>query len=181
MSKAATKPEFALMAEFRSSGELLHAIEQSRAAGYTELEAYTPYPIEKVWEALGEHKSKLPLIVLIGGIVGALTGYFLQYWVSVINYPVNVGGRPLHSWVSFIPVTFETTILFAAGAAVLGMFALNKLPMPYHPVFNVPRFALASRDRYFLAIGSWDPKYDRRTTEEFLLGLDPFEVNEVAS
>ncbi len=181
MSEAATKPEFALLAEFRSSRALLHAIEQSRAAGYTELEAYTPYPIEEVWEALGEHKSKLPLIVLIAGILGAFTGYFLQFWVSVVNYPVNVGGRPLNSWVSFIPVTFETTILFAASAAVLGMFALNKLPMPYHPVFNVPRFALASRDRYFLAIGSWDPKYDRRATEEFLLGLEPIEVNEVAS
>ena len=181
MSAPATKPEFALMAEFRSSRELLHAIEQSRAAGYTEIEAYTPYPIEEVWEALGQHKSKLPLIVLIAGILGAFTGYFLQFWVSVVNYPVNVGGRPLNSWVSFIPVTFETTILFAAGAAVLGMFAINKLPMPYHPVFNVPRFALASRDRYFLAIGSWDPQYDRRATEEFLRGLDPFEVNEVAS
>jgi hypothetical protein len=181
MSEAATKPEFALMAEFRSSRELLHAIEQSRAAGYTEIEAYTPYPIEEVWEALGQHKSKLPLIVLIAGILGAFTGYFLQYWVSVVNYPVNVGGRPLNRWVSCIPVTFETTILFAAVAAVLGMFAINRLPMPYHPVFNVPRFALASRDRYFLAIGSWDSKYDRQATEEFLRGLEPFEVNEVAS
>ena len=119
--------------------------------------------------------------MLIGGIVGCLSGFFLQYWSSVINYPLNVGGRPLNSWVAFIPVTFETTILFAATAAVLGMFALNKLPMPYHPVFNVERFALASRDRYFLAIGTWDPRFDRVETEQFLQSLDPHEVSLVES
>ena len=176
-----TKPPFALMAEFHSSQELLSAIRTSRRAGYTKLEAYTPYPIEEVWEELGHHRSWLPLIVLVAGILGAVAGYGLQYWSSVINYPMNVGGRPLNSWVAFIPVTFETTVLFAALAAVLGMFALNKLPMPYHPVFNVDRFALASRDRYFLAIASWDPKYDRQATEEFLHSLDPYEVSEVAA
>ena len=175
------KRSFALMAEFRSSKELVRAIREAREAGYTQLEAYTPYPIEEVWEELGHHRSWLPLIVLIGGIFGACFGFFLQYWVSVINYPMNIGGRPLNSWIAFIPVTFETTILFAAGAAVLGMFALNKLPMPYHPVFNVERFALASRDRYFLAIARWDPKFDRQATEEFLHRLAPQEVSEVAS
>ncbi len=177
----ATKPPFALMAEFGSSAELLKAIEAAQREGYTQLEAYTPYPIEAVWEALGHHRSRLPLLVAIGGVVGAIAGYCLQYWTSVVNYPLNVGGRPLNSWVSFIPVTFETTVLFAALAAVLGMFALNKLPMPYHPVFNVERFALASRDRYFLAIGAWDPRWDRHQTEAFLRSLDPYEVSEVAA
>lgn len=173
----AHQPPFALMAEFHSSQELLRAIRESREAGYKQLEAYTPYPIEEVWEELGHHRSWLPLIVLIGGIVGCFAGLGLQYWSSVINYPMNVGGRPLASWVAFIPVTFETTILLAAGAAVLGMFALNRLPMPYHPVFNVERFALASRDRYFLAIGAWDAKFDRVQTEQFLQSLDPHEVS----
>ena len=181
MSEPIRKPPFALMAEFHSSKELIQAIRESRQAGYKDLEAYTPYPIEEVWEELGHHRSWLPLIVLVGGIVGCLAGYLLQYWTSVVNYPINVGGRPLHSWVAFIPVTFETTVLFAAGAAVLGMFALNKLPMPYHPVFNVERFALASRDRYFLAIGAWDPKFDLDQTEKFLQSLDPHEVSLVQS
>ena len=181
MTQAATKPPVALMAEFDSAEELIDAIKKARGAGYKELEAYTPYPIEEVWEELGHHRSWLPLIVLIGGIVGCLSGFFLQYWTTVINYPINVGGRPLNSWISFIPVTFEMTILFASGAAILGLFALCKLPMPYHPVFNVDRFALASRDRYFLAIGADDPHFDRSDTEVFLLSLDAYEVSEVAA
>jgi hypothetical protein len=167
------------MAEFHSAEELIRAAEQAHEAGYRRLDVYSPYPIERAWEALGHHKSRLPLIVLLGGILGAVAGFFLQYWVSVINYPVNVGGRPLNSWVSFIPVTFETTVLFAALAAVLGMFALNGLPMPYHPVFNAQRFALASRDRYFLCIERADPLFDRQATREFLEGLKPYEVSEV--
>jgi len=181
MTLTATKPPVALIAEFGSSQDLIAAIRKARQSGYRNLEAYTPYPIEDVWEELGHHRSWLPLIVLIAGIVGFFAGFGLQYWTSVINYPINIGGRPLNSWVAFIPVTFETTILFASGAAVLGMFALNKLPMPYHPVFNVERFALASRDRYFLAVATWDPKFDRVETEKFLRTLDPFEVNEVAA
>jgi len=181
MNDPARKPPFALMAEFHSSKELIDAIRESHKAGYKQLEAYTPYPIEEVWEELGHHRSWLPLIVLIGGIFGCLGGFFLQYWASVINYPLNVGGRPLNSWVAFIPVTFETTVLCAAGAAVLGMFALNKLPMPYHPVFGVERFALASRDRYFLAIAAWDGQFDRVETERFLQSLNPHEVALVES
>jgi len=181
MTDPARKPPFALMAEFHSPRELIHAIRESHKAGYKQLEAYTPYPIEEVWEELGHHRSWLPLIVLIGGIFGCLAGFGLQYWSSVINYPLNVGGRPLNSWVAFIPVTFETTVLFAAGAAVLGMFALNKLPMPHHPVFGVERFALASRDRYFLAIGAWDKQFDRQETEHFLQSLNPHEVALVES
>ena len=181
MTDPARKPPFALMAEFHSSKELIHAIRESHKAGYKQLEAYTPYPIEEVWEELGHHRSWLPLIVLIAGIIGFFAGFGLQYWSSVINYPINVGGRPLNSWIAFIPVTFETTILFASVAAVLGMFALNKLPMPYHPVFNVKRFALASRDRYFLAIATWDPKFDRVETRNFLESLGPHEVSEIAA
>lgn len=181
MSEPVSKPTFALMAEFHSQSELIEAIRSANQAGYTHLEAYTPYPIEEVWEELGHHKSWLPAIVLGGGVVGCVAGFLLQYWSSVINYPLNVGGRPLNSWIAFIPVTFETTILFAAGSAVLGMFALNKLPMPYHPVFNVERFALASRDRYFLAVAASDPNFDREETARFLHSLDPHEVSEVAS
>ncbi len=143
-------PIYGLMAEFHDSEELIEAARRTREAGFTRIDAYTPFPIEELAEAIGHHHSKLPLIVLIGGIVGAISGYGLQYWASVIAYPLNVGGRPFNSWPAFIIPTFEMTILFAAFSAVLGMFVLNGLPKPYHPVFNVPRFALASRDRYFL-------------------------------
>ncbi len=168
-----------LMAEFGAAGDLVEAARRSREAGYTRLDAYTPYPIEEVGEALGHHHSKLPLIVLLGGIVGFLAGFGLQWWTSVVAYPHNVGGRPLNSWIAFIPVTFETTVLVASLAAVLGMFALNKLPMPYHPVFNSKRFALASRDRFFLCIEAADPLFDATATREFLTGLGPTEVTEV--
>jgi hypothetical protein len=170
---------YGLMAEFARPQELIDAARQAREAGYSKLDAYTPYPMEEVSEALGHHHSRLPLIVLVGGIVGALTGYLLQYWVNVYEYPMNVGGRPYHSWPAFIVPTFETTILFAALSAVLGMFALNGLPQPYHPVFNVPRFAAASRDRFYLVIEAADPKFDREATATFLRGLEPSEVAEV--
>lgn len=175
------QPLFGLMAEFGGPRRLIRAIEAAREAGYTEMDAFTPYPIEEVWEALGHHKSKLPAIVLGGGILGALLGFGLQYWTSVIAYPLNIGGRPLNSWPAFIPITFEMTILVATFFAVLGMFALNGLPQPYHPVFNVERFALASRDRYFLCVGAWDPIFDRQATAEFLKNQQPDEVSEVAS
>lgn len=170
---------FGLMAEFDSPKTLIAAIEKVRGDGYTQVEAYTPYPMEDVFEALDLPRSRLPLIVLLGGILGAIAGFGLQYWSSVIAYPLNVGGRPLNSWIAFIPVTFETTVLVAAGAAVLGMFFLNGLPMPYHPLFNVRRFKLASRDRYFLAIAAEDPVFDRRETADLLRGLGPIEVSEV--
>jgi len=170
---------FALMAEFSSPGRLRRAIRRTRESGYKVIEAYTPYPMEEITEELGHHRSKLPLIVLLGGIIGALSGFGFQYWVSVISYPINIGGRPLNSWPAFVPVTFETTILFAATAAVLGMLALNGLPMPYHPVFNVRRFKLASRDRYFLAIAASDPQFDADETRRFLEGLEPTEVFDV--
>ncbi|MDH3253619.1 MAG: DUF3341 domain-containing protein [Acidobacteriota bacterium] len=174
------RPIYGLMAEFTSSHELLRAIRASRASGYTKMDAYTPYPIEEVWEELGHHRSKLPAIVLTGALIGIALGFGLQYWASVINYPLNIGGRPLNSWPAFIPITFEVTILVATLFAVAGMFVLNGLPMPFHPVFNVKRFALASRDRYFLCIEADDLNFDREATAQFLQNLNPTEVSEVA-
>jgi ActD protein len=171
---------YGLMAEFRSPQELVDAAARARAEGYRRLDAYSPFPIEPLSEALGHRKSRVPALVLAGGILGGAGGYLLQYWVSVIAYPIDVGGRPLHSWPAFIPVTFEATILVAGLCAVLGMLALNGLPMPYHPVFNVGRFALASRDRYFLCIEARDPKFDTAATRRFLEGLKAIEVTDVA-
>lgn len=171
---------YGLMAEFHTAEDLIEAAHKVHSEGFHHVDAYTPYPIEEVSHALGLHRSKLPLIVLGGGIIGGLAGYLLQYWSQVIEYPLNIGGRPYHSWPAFIVPTFETTILFAALSAVLGMFALNGLPEPYHPVFNVPRFALASRDRYFLVIEARDPKFDPEETRRFLQDLHASEVSEVA-
>ena len=172
-------PIYGLLAEFDSPTELVVAIRRARAEGYKVMDAYTPFPIEEVAEALHIHDRRLPLIVLIGGIAGGLGGYLLQYWTSVINYPINVGGRPFHSWPAFLPITFETTVLVAALSAVLGMLALNGLPMPYHPVFNVPRFALATRDQFFLCIEATDPQFDRQGTRRFLERLEALSVSEV--
>jgi len=133
-----------------------------------------------VTDALHLHHNKLPLIVLIGGLMGGTIGYLLQYFITVIYYPINIAGRPLHSWPSYVIITFELTILLASISAVFVMFALCGLPMPYHPVFNVPRFALASKDRFFLCIESTDPMFDSAKTSEFLATLDPKEVSEVA-
>lgn len=162
---------YGVIAEFAEPEVLVEAIKRTRAEGYEVIEAYTPYPIEEVWEAIGHPKSKVPLLVLIGGIIGCIGGYGLQYWASVIEYPLNIGGRPFHSWVAFIPVTFECTVLIAGLFAVLGMLILNGLPMPYHPVFSVPRFALASRDRYFLMILARDKRFEPRSAFEFLKGV----------
>jgi len=170
---------YGLMAEFADPDGLIRAIRESRQAGYRRLEAYTPYPIEQVSEALELSRSKMPLLVLLGGLIGLAGGYFLQVWVNLVAYPMNVGGRPMHSWPAFIVPTFEMTILCAALFAVLGMFALNGLPQPYHPVFNVPRFAAASRDRFFLLIEAADPCFDRSATAEFLRRLDAREVAQV--
>jgi hypothetical protein len=172
-------PIYGLMAEFHEPVEVVEAARRVHEAGYRKVDAYTPYPMEALSDALDLHHSPLAKIVLTGGVLGFLGGLGLQYWTSVIDYPLNVGGRPLASWIAFIPPTFETTILCAAGAAVFGMLALNNLPEPYHPVFNVPSFALASRDRFFLCIEATDPKFDRVETRRFLESLGPTEVAEV--
>jgi hypothetical protein len=168
-----------LMAEFDNPTDLVEAANRARIAGYTAMDAYTPFPIEELNDALGLKKNPLPLIVLVGGILGGLGGYSLQLWTQVSAWPMNIGGRPFHSWPHFIPVTFECTILGASIAAFLGMIALNKLPMPYHPVFNVARFERASRDKFFLLVESADPKFDREQTREFLKGLNASEVSDV--
>lgn len=173
-------PIYGLMAEFDTPEEVLAAAKRAQAQGYRRMDAYTPFPVEGLSEAIGFHHTWLPLLVLIAGILGAIIGFASQYYATVIDYPINVGGRPLNSWPSYIPITFEVTILFAALTAVVGMIALNGLPMPYHPVFNVPQFALASRDRFFLCIEATDPLFDREATRRFLEGLNPREVSDVA-
>jgi len=167
------------MAEFDSPTELVLAARHTYAEGYRKLDAYTPFPVEELSEAIGFHKTNVPLVVLVGGILGGLGGYLMQYWISAINYPLNVGGRPYHSWPAFIVVTFEMTILAAGLTAVLGMLGLNGLPQPYHPVFNVPSFALASRDRFFLLIEAADPKFDRAATQRFLESVNARVISEV--
>lgn len=170
---------YGLLADFESPDGLIAAVRRLRAEGYRDFDAYTPFPIEEVIELVQPGRSKLSRIVLVGGVLGAATGYFLQSYTAIVDYPLNIGGRPLHSWPMFIVITFELTILFAVLSAVFGMFALNKLPMPYHPVFNVPRFRLASRERYFLLVKATDAKFDPRATRELLLGLSPYEVADV--
>jgi len=171
-------PVYGYLAEFEDDHALLEAAQAARADGYTVMEAYTPLPIEELAHVLG-HKNRLPLIVLCGGILGAVVGFGMQYWTAVIDYPLNIGGRPLNSWPSFIVITFEMTILFAAFSAVLGMLALNGLPMPYHPVFNVPEFELASQSRFFLMILSRDPRFDLAQTRTFLEDRSPLRVSDV--
>jgi hypothetical protein len=170
-----------VMAEFENADGLIAATNRARLDGYRAMDAYSPIPIEELSEALGLPKTRLPKLVLLGGILGGVGGYGLEYWTQAIAYPLNVGGRPFHSWPQFIPVTFETTVLGAALACFVGMWALNKLPMPYHPVFNVPEFARASTDRFFLCIEATDPKFDRDATRRFLEGLHPVGVSDVAA
>jgi len=172
---------YGLMAEFEDPRDLVAAARRAYQEGYRKLDAYSPFPIEGLAEELGHHRSWLPLVVLIGGIAGAVGGFGMQYYLSVIEYPLNIGGRPLNSWPSFIPITFEVTVLLAALSAVVGMILMNGLPRPYHPVFNLPRFELASRNHFFLCIEATDSKFDRGTTRQFLQSLRPLEVSDVES
>lgn len=168
---------YGLLAEFLQPDQAVEAAQAAYAAGFRKMEAYSPMPVEGLAEAVGFHRNRLPLVVLVGGILGGLTGLFLQWFSSVIHYPIIVGGRPFASWPAFIPVTFELTILFASFAAVLGMLALNGLPRPHHPVFNNPHFALASRSRFFLCIQAVDKQFDLERTEAFLRSLNPRDVS----
>jgi Alternative complex III, ActD subunit len=175
-------PLYGLLAEFETTDALLEAAHKAHEAGYRRLDAFTPFPVEGLADALGFHSTRVPLIVFIGGLIGCGGGFFLQYYPNVIGYPLNIGGKPYFSWPSFIPITFELTILCAALATVFGMLALNGLPTPYHPVFNVPRFELATRNRFFLIIKAGDAKFDPAKTRAFLLEeLKSREVSEVAT
>lgn len=170
---------YGLMAEFETPTDILKAAQEAYAEGYRKMDAYSPQPVHGLSEAIGFPKDRVALVCLVGGLLGLLTAYLLQYWINVIAYPLNIGGRPFHSWPAFIIVTFELTILFGGLAAAFGMLAMNGLPMPYHPVFNVPQFAYVTRDRFFLCIESADPKFDMNTTRSFLESLGPNSVAEV--
>ncbi|SRR5882762_9824003 len=176
-----TTPIYGMMAEFDSASDLVAAARRTHEAGYKKIDAYSPFPVEELAEAIGFHSNRVALVTLIGAAIGGLSGYLMQYWIATISYPINVGGRPYHSWPSFIVVTFEMTILFGGISAVFGMLALNGLPMPYHPVFNVARFAMATKDRFFLIVFSTDPKYDTTGTRQFLESLGPRSIAEVPS
>jgi|SRR3972149_2340079 len=175
----ATANQFGLLAEFAEADALVEAAARVHAEGYRAFEAYAPLPVEGLADAIGFRRTRIPLVVLIGGIVGGLTGLALQYYATVVAYPLNIGGRPLFSWPSFVPVIFEMTVLFAALSAVLGMLAMNGLPRPHHPLFAIPRFARATQDRFFLCILARDPLYHRQTTRQFLEGLGAAEVTDV--
>jgi hypothetical protein len=168
------------MAEFDTPEQLVHAVEKAREAGYHRMDAYSPFPVEGLAEAMHLKRVDVPLVTLLGGLAGGLGGFAFQYWVNVYAYPLNIGGRPLNSWPAFIPVTFELTILGASLCAVFGMLALNRLPQPHHPVFNVHRFAHASSDRFFLCIEARDPKFHLVETARFLQSLHAHHVNEVS-
>jgi hypothetical protein len=167
---------YGLVAEYDTPEALIDAANRAREAGYRNMDAYTPFPVHGLSEAVGFRKTKLPIIVLCGGITGAVTGFMMQYIANVWHYPINIGGRPLNSWPAFIIPTFEMTILFSAFSAVLGMLALNGLPMPYHPLFNVPAFELASRSHFFLCIESTDPKFHLDETRRLLEETQPNSV-----
>lgn len=170
-----------VMAEFDTGNDLVEAARKTMAQGFTKVEAYTPVPIEELNDIIHKKRTVLPKLVLTGGLTGMATGFALQYWASVIEYPMNVGGRPFASWTTFIVPSYELTILFAALTAAIGMIVLSGLPQPYHPVFNVPAFEAASSDRFFLTIETADPKFDAHATREFLHGLHPVGVSDIAS
>jgi len=171
---------YGVMAEFEEADQLLEAGQKAYAEGYREMDAYSPFHIEGLADAVGFHRSRVSLVFLVAGIIGGVGAFFMQWAIAKLDYPINVGGRPLNSWPAWIPITFELTVLFSGVIGFIGLLIMNNLPMPYHPVFNVPSFsASASRDRFFLCIEARDPKFDLEQTRAFLSGLNPLEVSEV--
>ena len=179
MKRAGRPPVYGVLAEFEDRERLLEAAQAASGAGFVALDAYTPLPVEGLADAIGFHHTRLPWVVFAGGALGALTGFGMQLYASAVHYPQNIGGRPLNSWPAFIPITFELTVLGASLFAVFGLLALNARPTPYHPLFNVDRFELASREALFLCVKSRDPKFDRSATRAFLESLAPKGVWEV--
>jgi hypothetical protein len=173
------QPVFGMVAEFGTSDELVTATRKAKDRGFKKLEAFTPLPVPELEEIIG-HTNWLPFLVLGAGVTGALTGYGLQYYIAVLQYPINVGGRPLHSWPAFVVITFELTVLFAAIASFLFAVAFGSMPTPYHPTGNVPGFEESSREKFFLFIDARDALFDRLRTAEFLAELNPERVDEVA-
>jgi hypothetical protein len=178
-SAGSARPIYGVMAEFEAPQTLLEATRRAYQEGYRKMDAYTPFPVEDLPEALGHHWTAIPLITLLGGIIGGLGAYFMQWYAMAILYPLNIGERPLNSWPMFIPITFELTVLIASISAVLGMLVLNRLPEPHHPVFNAPGFERASSDRFFLCIEAADPKFDLEEARSFLQQTQPLRVTEV--
>ncbi len=170
---------YGMTAEFETPEALMDAAEAARLAGFKKMDAYSPFPIHGLSEAIGFRSVAVPYLVFFGGLCGTFTGFTLEWYTQTIDYPLNVGGKPFDSLPAFIPVAYECTILFAALTAVFGMFALNKLPQPYHSIFNAPGFARASQDRFFLAIEAVDPLYDAEATRTFLMEQNPINVAEV--
>jgi hypothetical protein len=170
---------YGLAAEFENEGALVQAAEETYKKGYRKMDAYTPFPVEGLAEALGK-KNRMPLLVLLSGILGGTSAYFMEWFANVVSYPINVGGRPLHSWPSFIPITFELTVLGASLTAFFFSLGLNGLPEPYHPMFNLPEFERASQDRFFLCIEAEDTLFDEEQTRSFLATLAPIMIKEVA-
>lgn len=170
---------YGLIAEYEDPHDLIVAAERTRAAGYRKIDAFSPLPIEGLSEALGQRDHFIPWIMVAGGIAGAVAGFGLIYYTTVIDYPLNIGGRPLFAWPSYVPITFELTVLLSALSGIVGMFMLNGLPQPYHPVFDAPNFEHASSDRFFLCIEAEDPRFDREETRQFMETLGAVRVSEV--
>jgi hypothetical protein len=170
---------YGLLAGFACTDEILSAANCAYEHGYRKMDAFTPFPVEGLSEKLRQKKSPVPLLVLACGLGGGLGGYFMEWYAMAVSYPINVGGRPLNAWPMFIPITFELTVLCGALAAIVGMLALNKLPEPYHPVFNTPEFERASTDKFFLCIEADDPKFEVDATRHFLETLKPESISEV--
>ena len=177
--KESTNATYGVMAEFDSAQALVDAARRTSEEGIVKFEAYTPVPIEELNDIIHVRRTVLPKLVLAGGITGMLTGFVLQYWAAAIEYPMNVGGRPFASWPAFVVPSYELTILFSALTAAGGMILLNGLPQPYHPVFNVPRFSMASSDKFFLVVEAEDPKFEIERTKSFLESLGAKGVYEV--